>query len=52
MLTNEKCEGWLICLTDEMANLALLPLTQERAETMRRLAGNVAKLAGAANNGR
>lgn len=48
MLTNEEREGRLIRLTDEMANLALYPLTRERAETLRRLAGKVTELAVAA----
>lgn len=48
MLTNEEREGRLIRLTDEMANLALYPLTRERAETMRDFAGKVAELAEAA----
>ena len=48
MLTVEERESCLIRLTDEMANLALYPLTRERAETLRRLAGKVAELAGGA----
>ncbi|MCM2561003.1 hypothetical protein M8756_01915 [Lutimaribacter sp. EGI FJ00015] len=48
MLTNEEHEVRLIRLTDEMANLALYPLTRERAETLRHLAGKVAELAGEA----
>jgi len=41
MLTNE---GRLIRLTDEMANLALHPLTRTNAERLRHLAGKVADL--------
>jgi len=48
MLTNEEREGRLIRLTDEMANLALHPLTRTTAERLRHLAGKVAELAGEA----
>lgn len=42
----ERTEGQLIHLTDEMANLALYPLTRATAEKFRHLAGKVAELAG------
>lgn len=45
MLTErERTEGQLIRLTDEMANLALSPLTRESADTLRHLAAKVTKL--------
>ena len=43
-MTNHEIEGQLIHLTDQMANLALLPLTGPRAGTMRHLAAKVTEL--------
>lgn len=40
----EETEGRLIRVTDEMANLALRPLTRANLERLRHLAGEVTEL--------
>ncbi|KJS40317.1 MAG: hypothetical protein VR71_23715 [Roseovarius sp. BRH_c41] len=46
----EEIEGQIIRLTDQMANLALHPLTGPRATELRHLARRVKELAGFAEN--
>ena len=48
MKMQAETEGQLIAITDRLAEVALYPLTQERAAEMRRLAQRVSELTGAA----
>ncbi|WP_375552980.1 hypothetical protein [Roseovarius mucosus] len=45
----EEVEGQLIRITDQMANLALLPLTGPRATELRHLAARVGELTATEN---